>query len=261
MRLRYPLWLVLVLVLAQQAFAQEVFVAAASNLNYVVRDIIEEFEAETSYRVRLSLGSSGNFFTQIQNGAPFDVFLSADVDYPKQLEEVGVAEPGSFFVYALGRLVVWTRNPLTLDPEEPWLRALRTSSGRIAIANPRHAPYGRAATAALERAGVRAQMANRIVLGENVSQAAQFVQSGAAELGIIPLSLALSSPMQTTGRYWELPPDAYPPIEQGAVVLRRAREARRLPAAEAFATWIRVERGRTILAEWGFSLPPREGAP
>ncbi len=261
MRLRYPLWFVLALAIAEQAFAQEVFVAAASSLNYVVRDIIEEFEAETSHQVRLSLGSSGNFFTQIQNGAPFDVFLSADVDYPKQLEEVGVAEPGSFFVYALGRLVAWTRNPSALDPGESWLRALGTSSGRIAIANPRHAPYGRAATAALERAGVRAQVADRIVLGENVAQAAQFVQSGAAELGIIPLSLALSSPMQATGTYWELPADAYPPIQQGAVVVGRAREARRLPAAEAFAAWIRAERGRTILAGWGFSLPPPEGAP
>ena len=261
MKLRYLLSFLLVVVFAQQAFAQEVFVAAASNLNYVVGDIIEEFEAETSERVRLSLGSSGNFFTQIQNGAPFDVFLSADVDYPKQLERAGLAEPGSFFVYALGRLVVWTRNHSALDPGESWSQALRTSSGRIAIANPRHAPYGRAATAALEKSGVWEQVADRVVLGENVAQAAQFVHSGAAELGIIPLSLALSSPMQATGRYWELPPDAYPPIEQGAVVLRRARGAGRLPAAEAFAAWMRAEQGRTMLAGWGFSLPPPGGAP
>ena len=105
------------------------------------------------------------------------------------------------------------------------------------------------------------QVADRIVLGENVAQAAQFVASGAAELGIIPLSLALSSPMQATGRYWELPPEEHPPIQQGAVVLRGARGAGRLQAAEAFAAWIRDERGRTMLAGWGFSLPPPEGAP
>ena len=261
MRLRCPLSFLLVVVLAEQAFAQEVFVAAASNLNYVVRDIIEEFEAGTSYRVRLSLGSSGNFFTQIQNGAPFDVFLSADVDYPKQLERAGLSEPGSFFVYALGRLVVWTRNPSALDSGESWLQVLRNSSGRVAIANPRHAPYGRAATAAMEKSGVWEKVSDRIVLGENVAQAAQFVASGAAELGFIPLSLALSSPMQAPGRYWELPPDTYPPIQQGAVVLRRARGAGRLLAAEAFAAWIRAERGRTLLAGWGFSLPLTEGAP
>ena len=121
------------------------------------------------------------------------MFLSADVDYPKQLEQAGLSEPGSFFVYALGRLVVWTRNPSALEPGESWSQVLRDSSGRVAIANPRHAPYGRAATAAMEKSGVWEQVSDRIVLGENVAQAAQFVASGAAELGILPLSLALSS--------------------------------------------------------------------
>ncbi len=249
----------LVLLMAPASLAQEVFVAAASNLNFAIREIIEGFEANTTNRVRLSLGSSGNLFNQIQNGAPFDVYLSADTVYPRQLEVAGLVEPGSGFLYALGRIVVWVRNGSPIDVEEAGIGSLVEGTGKIAIANPRHAPYGRAAVAAMEHFGVWNSVSDRTVLGENVSQAAQFVQSGAAGIGIIPLSLALSEPMKDAGRYWEIPVETYPTLEQRGVIVGRAARFGRLETARAFADWIRGARGREVLRKYGFGLGPSPG--
>jgi molybdate transport system substrate-binding protein len=164
----------------QLVAAEGLAVAAASDLQTALPEIVSRFEKDTGQQVRLTFGSSGNFFTQLQNGAPFDVFLSADIDYPRRLEQSGLAERGSLYSYATGRLVLWTRNDSGIDVH----RGLETLADqrvhRISIANPEHAPYGRAAVAALRHEGVYDRVREKLVFGENISQAAQFVQSGSA---------------------------------------------------------------------------------
>jgi molybdate transport system substrate-binding protein len=204
--------------------AQTLTVAAASDLQAALPGVAARFEKETGARVRLTFGSSGNFFAQIQNGAPFDVFLSADIDYPRQLAARGFGEHGTLTPYATGRLVLWTRRDSGIDVGRG-LEALRGPAvRRIAIANPAHAPYGRAAVAALRRAGLYDAVRDRLVMGENISQAAQFAQLGDAEAGIIALSLASGPAMTATGTYAEIPVTLYPPIAQGAIVPTSARE-------------------------------------
>jgi molybdate transport system substrate-binding protein len=228
--------------------AQEINVAAASDLNFAMKELVQQFERETGNKVRLTLGSSGNFYAQIVNGAPFDVFLSADVDYPKQLEAAGLAVSGSTFVYGTGSIALWVpkQSPLKLD--SLGMRGLlEPSVKKIAIANPQHAPYGRAAVAAMQNAKIYDQLKSKLVLGENISQAAQFVQSGAADVGIIAVSIAQSEPMLRTGFFWLIPRDTYPPLNQGAVLLKRAG-----PAAKAFHDWLRKPEAKSILSTYGF---------
>ena len=197
---------ILLLFLSVPLHAEEVRVAAASDLNFAIKEIVAGFEHQTGNSVRLTLGSSGNFFAQIVNGAPFDVLLSADVSYPQQLEKRGLTVSGSTFVYGAGRIVLWTRNNSPIDIERLGMRALLDPSVRkISIANPEHAPYGKAAVAAMEHAAVYDSVKSKLVFGENIAQAAQFVQSGAADIGVIALSIALSGPMQTAGRFWIIP--------------------------------------------------------
>ena len=256
MRIRAAILFVLLGVGRAPAHAEEIFVAAASNLTFAMADIRAEFEAATGHTLRVSFGSSGNFFSQIRNGAPFDVFLSADDEYPRQLADAGLAEIP--FVYGFGRIVVWTSNP-ALALERRGMNALGEGRGRVAIANPRHAPYGRAAAEALAYFGLADDLDNRLVFGENVSQAAQFVQSGAAETGVIALSLALSPPMRNAGTHWIVPTDAYSPIAQSGAILGRAGPSGHLPAARRFVDWLLSEPGRAILSRWGLGLPADEG--
>ena len=239
---------------AGPAHAEEILVAAASDLGFAIKKIIEGFEATTPHRVRLSLGSSGNFFTQIRNGAPFDVYLSADIAYPRQLVPFGLVEPDSIFVYAVGKIVVWVSNDSTLAVRSLGPNALLEGKGKVSIANPRHAPYGRAAMAAIDHYQFGERLSDRLVLGENVAQAAQFVQSGAAEIGIIALSLAESDPMREAGRFWEIPLDAYPRMEQGGVILAHAGQTGRLRAARAFTAWMQGPEARGVLRDYGLSL-------
>ena len=160
---------------------------------------------------------------QIQGGAPFDLFFSADMDYPKKLEASGSAEPGTLFEYALGQMVIWTpANSQVSVAREKWNALLDERIQKIAIANPSLAPYGRAAVSALQKAGIYEQVKAKLVYGENISQAAQFVQSGNAQAGIIAHSLAVSPGMEG-GEVWEIPADMHPPIEQGAVVLKSGK--------------------------------------
>ena len=237
------------------ARAEDIVVAVASNMGFAIGEIIEDFEAGTGHTVRLSLGSSGNFFTQIQNGAPFDVYLSADIAYPEQLDGAGLAEPGTLFPYAVGQLALWVRNESEVDVVSLGVDALVEDEGRISIPNPRHAPYGRAAEDALRYYQLWDRVSGRLVLGENVGQAAQFVQSGAAEMGIIALSLAYSDPMRRTGRFWPVPAQAHQELVQGGVILSHARRTGRLEAARAFVAAILGERGQATLRRFGFSLP------
>lgn len=239
--------------------AEELTIAAASDLNFAFKEIVAEFERTTGVRVRLSLGSSGNFFSQIQSGAPFDLYFSADIRYPQKLIESGHAVPGSLYRYAVGRIVVWVPAHSALAVETLGLNALLDPSIRkIAIANPKHAPYGRAAVAAMEHFKVYGQVKEKLVLGENISQAAQFVESGAADVGIIALSLALAPSMKSVGRYWEAPFDAYPPLEQGAILVKGGRNP---GAARAFVSFLQGTDGRRIMENYGFTVPAEDARP
>ena len=233
--------------------AGEITIAAASGLNFAFTEIVADFEKKTGNTVKLSLGSSGNLYAQLSNGAPFDVFLSADIGYPKKLAEAGLAEPGTLYMYAVGRIVVWVPNGSPIDVKALGMKALQHPSvKRIAIANPKHAPYGRAAVAAMERYKVYGSVKDKLVLGENISQTAQFVQTGGADIGIIALSLAVAPVLKETGTFWEVPLDAYPRLEQGAVVLNKAKDPK---TARAFLDYVRGPEGSGVFARYGFLIP------
>ena len=204
--------------------AQEITVAAAADLQFAFQDVASRFQKDTGKSVKLIYGSSGNFFTQIQNGAPFDVFFSADIDYPKKLEAAGLAEPGTLYEYATGSIVLWVPKESKLDLDRALQALLDPKIQKIAIANPEHAPYGRAAVAALKHENIYDQIASKLVLGENISQTASFVVSGNADVGIIALSLALAPTMKEKGRYVKIAADEYPAIEQAAVILKFSKQ-------------------------------------
>jgi len=234
-----------------QTAKRVIAVAAASDLRFALDDVVMEFQkAHPDFDVRVTYGSSGNFFAQLSNQAPFDLFLSADVDYVRQLIAKEAALAGTDFVYGVGRIVVWVANASPLDFQRDGLLALADpGAGKVAIANPKHAPYGRAAQAALEKAGVYDQVRERLVLAENVAQAAQYVESGAAEVGIIAHSLVHSPAMQGKGRAWSVPVDLYPRLEQAGVITSWVKDR---AASDALASFLKGDAGRKILARYGF---------
>ena len=236
---RCTLFVTYLLLTCRLGGAQTLTVAAASDLQSALPAIASQFEKDSGQKVTLTFGSSGNFFTQIQNGAPFDVLLSADIDYPRRLEASGEAERGSLYKYATGRLVLWTRNDSRIDVRRGLIVLRDDSVRRIAIANPEHAPYGRAAVAALRHEGLYERVRGKFVLGENISQAAQFAQSGAAQVGLLALALALSPTLKSSGTYIDIPESWYPPIEQAAVVLASSRQK---PLARRFVDYLKSTR-------------------
>ncbi len=250
---KFVLALLLAAVFAGSASAQQITVAAAADLNYALKDLAARFEHQTGDTVKLSFGSSGNLFSQIQSGAPFDLFFSADEQYPRKLAAAGLMDAASLRSYAVGHLVLWMPNTSGVDPRRLKMDALlQPSVKQIAIANPQHAPYGRAAMAALEHFGLKEKLASKLVFGENISQAAQFVQSGNAQAGLIALSLALSPAMKDTGKYWELPSDSYPEIRQTAGIVSSSKSKH---AAQAFLDYVASPEGAAVLEQYGFGTP------
>ena len=239
----------LLLGLSLSATAEEITVAAAADLQFALKDVSARFEKETGNKVNLIFGSSGNFFSQIQNGAPFDVFFSADLDYPKKLEAAGLAEPGSTYQYATGKIVLWVGTDSRLDLTKGLAVLLDPSIVKISIANPAHAPYGRAAMAALTHEGLAEKLKDKFVLGENVSQAAQFVDAGGAEVGVIALSLAVAPAMKEKGRYVEVPAEFYPALQQGCVVLTASKKK---VVAGAFVEFVKQSEMVELLKGYGF---------
>jgi molybdate transport system substrate-binding protein len=230
----------------------EIHVAAAADLRFAMDTLVQQYERDAGTHVAVTYGASGNFFAQIQNGAPFDLFFSADTEYPRQLAERGLTAPDSLREYATGRLVLWAPEDSKLRLKERGWAALSDASVRkIAIANPAIAPYGRGAVAAMQSVGEYAQLRERLVYGENVLQAAQFVESGNAQAAILPLSLALA-PEMSRGQRWEVPASLYPAIRQSAAVLRDAKNPR---AAHAFLDFVLSGAGQTILEHAGFGPP------
>ena len=242
--------IVVVMMAAVVCAAQEITVAAASDLNFALKEIAQKFEAKTGTKVKLTFGSSGNFFTAIQNGAPYDVFFSADMDYPKQLEASGLTELGTLYEYAVGRLVIWTPANSPVDVTQGSAVLMDPRVRKIAIANPQHAPYGRAAVAMMTAAGVYERVKGKLVLGENISQTAQFVQTGNADVGLIALSLAISPTMR--GKYWIVPTKAHAAIRQATVVLKSSPQK---AAARAFLEYVKSDESRAILTKYGFDKP------
>ncbi len=234
---------------------RRVAVAAASDLRFALDAVVADYErSHPDVDVAVTYGSSGVLSAQIANGAPFDLFLSADRSYPQRLLEQGRAVPGTEFRYAVGRIVVWVPARWAFDLEAEGLKALASPRvAHVSIANPEHAPYGRAALAALEQAGLLEAIRPKLVYGENVGQALQFVQSGAADAGIVALSLALAPAARAAGRYWVVPPDWYPEMAQEGVVLKSARE----DAARALRRFLMSAQARATLKRFGFSLPER----
>jgi molybdate transport system substrate-binding protein len=226
-------------------------VAAASDLRFALEEVADLVAREhPDVELAVTYGSSGQFVQQIGNGAPFDLFLSADLAYPEQLVEEGHAEADDAFAYGVGRLVLWAGEESPVDPGGGLAALADPAVRRVAIANPEHAPYGRAAVEALRAAGVWDVVEPKLVLGENVSQAADFVRSGNADAGVVALSLALAPSAEAEGRWVEVPLELFSPLEQGGVVIAGARD----PApARAVRDVLLSKEGRAVLASYGFS--------
>jgi molybdate transport system substrate-binding protein len=229
---------------------EKITVAVAADLKFAMDEIVAAFEGDhPGTEVEVIYGSSGKFFTQIQQGAPYDLYFSADIGYPQRLADAGqTASPVR--PYALGRIVLWSPSrdatQMTLaDLADPAIR-------KIAIANPKHAPYGKRAEEALRAAGVWQQVEGRLVMGENIAQTAQYVQTGNAEVGIIALSLALNKQLADKGGYALIPDILHQPLEQGYAILKRAADN---PLGRQFSEFMAGAKARAIMVHYGFVLP------
>ncbi len=228
-------------------------IAAASDLQFALEEIAVRFRADTSRDVKLVFGSSGNFVRQIEQGAPFQLFMSADEGFIFKLAELGRSEDRGA-LYAVGRIVLFARNGSSFkpDPQMEGLKAALASGrlGRFAIANPEHAPYGRAAEQALKKFGIWTDMRTQLVLGENVSQAAQFSTAGSADGGIFAYSLALSPAVSKLGSYVLIPAETHDPLRQRMALIKGASET-----ARAFYEYMQQSAAREIFKRYGFVLP------
>lgn len=229
-------------------------IAAAGDLRGALESVQAAFEQRhPGFRLRLTFGASGSLCAQIQQGAPFDLFLSADEGFPAQLMQASLGSSEGPFPYATGALVLWVRRDLGLDPAREGLKLLlRPNVKKVASADPRFAPYGRAGEEALKRAGLLEALKARLVFAENIAQAALFLQSGNAEAGLISRSQALKPALAGLGIFAGLPPEAHPPLKQAGLVLRRAQAN---AAAAAFKAFLLGPEGQAILAQHGFGKP------
>lgn len=239
------------------AAADTLTVAAASDLTYAIDELAAAFaEQVPGAQLKTSVGSSGNFYAQIKNGAPFDVFLSADMKYPAQLAREGAADPATLAPYAVGRIVLWS-----LDRRFDLSQGMRVLNDarltRVAIANPDVAPYGRAAQASLMALGFWDTVKPKLVLGENIAQTAQFIQTGNAQVGIVSYATVLAPKVKGTGTYYLIPADGVPPIEQGGIITRQGGAN---PLAPRFLHFLQSPAARAILLKHGFSLPREKNA-
>jgi molybdate transport system substrate-binding protein len=239
--------------LAAEPAPQRLSVAAAANLVYALEALHAEFARATSdIALTVTTGASGNLFAQVANGAPFDVFLSADVDYPQRLVRAGHAADSSFAVFATGRLVLWTtRTDVDVTNIATAVRAPAVK--KIALAQPKTAPYGRAAQAALEQLGVWAAAQPKVVLGESITQTAQFVETGNADAGFVALSLVLSPRLAKQGRWQEVPPALYAAVPLDHALVLTTRGAKN-PAAHRYLTFLRTAAAQKILRDYGYGV-------
>lgn len=244
------------LLAARAAFAEDdhtVRVAVASNFSDTFKQLQLAFEAQGKYTLLVSQASSGQLFAQISHGAPFDIFLSADSKAPEQLISADLAVENSDFVYAFGQLVLWS-NQADLDTRQFLLATDSTSEDRLALANPKLAPYGRAALETLHATGVYEHWKNQLITGQNVTQTQQFIASGNVTLGFIALSQVIKLSSTHQGKYWQVPTNLHQAIEQKAVLLKRARNK---PAAHALLNFLKTHQARGIIEQSGYSTELR----
>jgi len=247
LRLKFLLILCGNLLLAAQGVAAMVDVAVAANFTTPMQKIARAFQADTGYQARLAFGSSGNLYAQLRHGAPFQVFLSADEDKPRKLEQAGLVVPGSRFTYAVGALVLWSSHPDLVDAHGKVLRL--GNFRRLCLANPRLAPYGRAAVQTLRALHLYKNLQAKFVQGENISQTYQFVMSGNAELGFVAKSQVFKDGRLLSGSGWVVPSDLYAPIRQDAVLLNTGRDN---PAARALLQYLQGPRAGAIIRAYGY---------
>jgi molybdate transport system substrate-binding protein len=235
------------LLLSPLARADEVQVAVAANFTAPMKAIVAEFEKLTGHKAQLSFGATGKFYAQIKNGAPFQVFLSADDETPAKLEQEGLAEAGSRFTYAVGTLALWSARPDFVDAKGEVLS--RGAFAHLALANPKLAPYGAAAMETLEKLGLAASLRAKFVQGENIAQTHQFVVSGNAELGFVALSQVMKDGRIGAGSAWIVPAGMHRPIRQDAVILNPGRDK---AAANALLRYLRGRRAQAIIRAHGY---------
>jgi len=250
-RLALVLLACLVAVAAPSGQSRGITIAAASDLQAVLPDITRPFERSTGIRTTVTFGSSGNFFAQIQNGAPFDVFLSADADYPRRLADAGQVESSTLFEYATGRLVLWARRDSPLDVNKGLALLADAHVRHVAVANPATAPYGRAALAAIRSAGVFGVTERKLVYAENVAQAAQLAQSGNADVALIGHALAVGPALREAGHFLDIPARLHPPIAQAAAVVSSSPNK---PAAREFIDYLKSAAAKQTLRSYGFDV-------
>jgi len=244
-------WLFMLLVLMMTpAMADEVRVAVSSNFSAPMKEIAESFRQDTGHTVRVSSGSSGKLYAQIRNGAPFDVLLAADDVIPQRLEQEGLAVADSGFVYAIGQLVLWSKSAGFIDEMGEVLRQERYQ--RLAIAEPKIAPYGMAAKIALEKMGLWNLLQGKLVKGESISQTWQFAATGNVELAFVALSQIMRGKKVNEGSWWLVPQHLYEPIKQGAVLLATAKDNE---AALSFLTYMQGKSARDVMRGYGYELP------
>ena len=238
------------LLLSQTSMAATVLVAVASNFTKPMTEIAAEFEKATGHSAKLSFGSSGKFVSQMENGAPFEVFLSADDEKPLKLEQAGLAVPGTHFTYALGKLVLWSATPGYVDDQGKIL----TTGGfkHLALADPKLAPYGAAAVEVLKGLNLQDKLQPLLVQGENIAQTHQFISTGNAELGFVSLSQVIDNGKIASGSGWIIPDDRHAPIRQDAILLTKGAEN---PAAPALLDYLKSAPALAIIEKYGYVLP------
>lgn len=241
--------ILLLITLSPHGRAGEVRAAVAANFSVPVQAIARSFETDSGHTLKLSFGSTGKFYSQIKAGAPFDVLLAADDETPARMAGEGLADPGSRFTYAIGRLALWSKNPGYVDAGGD---VLRSRFGKLAIANPRLAPYGLAARETLAGLGLWDGVRDRVVMGESITQTLQFIDTGNADLGFIALSQIMKDGKLGEGSAWLVPPHLYRPLRQDAVVLAHPSDK---AAAEAFLKYLKSEKARAVIRGFGYALP------
>ncbi len=253
MKLHKPLILIAALLVSLSALtvqAAEVKVAVAANFAQAMKDIATEFEKDTGHKVAMTQGATGKFYAQITNGAPFEVFLSADDETPTRLVREGKAVPGQQFTYAIGRLVLWSPDDKLVDQGG---NVLKTDKFKfIAIANAKVAPYGRAAVQTMQKLGALTVIEPRVVQGESIAQTQQFVTSGNAQLGFVALSQVWESGKLKSGSGWIVPETMHEELRQDAVLLNPGKDS---PAAHALLAWLKSDKAKKIIDRYGYKIP------
>ena len=248
-RLSKPLLAFVLLLGLHPALADEVSVAVAANFTAPMQRIAAGFEKDTGHKALMAFGSSGKFYAQIKNGAPFQILLSADDEKPAKLEQEGLTVPGSRFTYAVGTLVLWSAKPGYVDAKGEVLR--KAPFKKLALASPKLAPYGAAAVETLTALGLLAAVEPRFVLGENIAQTYQFVQTGNAELGFVALSQVMKDGKVTDGSAWIVPARMHTPIRQDAVILATGKGN---AAAEALLKYLKTDKAKVIIRAYGYEI-------